>query len=104
MLRAKLEKLMAMAVFMMSLSSCAKAFSRGEGGAAPKQAFIYILALCKKNKRPINNKLCGAVTEEGKRCDSYIGRSAKGQVRFPSSVTLPQMFAQNKITSVPNRL
>ena len=48
MLRAKLEKLMAMAAFMMSLSSRTKAFSRGEGGAAPKQAFIYIVAFCKK--------------------------------------------------------
>ena len=31
----------------------------------------------------------GSVTEEGKRSVSYLGRSAKGQVRLPSSVTSP---------------
>ncbi|MBQ1944261.1 MAG: hypothetical protein II346_04535 [Ruminococcus sp.] len=43
------------------------------------------------------------MTEEGKRSVSKIGRSAKGQVRLPSSVTLPPTFALNKMTSIPNR-
>ncbi|MBQ5744993.1 MAG: hypothetical protein IIV82_07875 [Ruminococcus sp.] len=57
----------------------------------------------KYNKRLIYGKLCGDVTEEGKRSVSKIGRSAKGQVRLPSSVTLPPTFALNKMTSIPNR-
>ncbi len=44
------------------------------------------------------------MTEEGKRCDSKIKWSAKGQVRLPSSVTLPPQFALYKTTSIPNRL
>ena len=32
----------------------------------------------------------GSVTEEGKRSVSYLGRSVRGQVRLPSSVTAPQ--------------
>ncbi|MBQ1601330.1 MAG: hypothetical protein II083_03865, partial [Ruminococcus sp.] len=40
----------------------------------------------------VKRKFCGDVTEEGKRSVSKIGRSAKGQVRLPSSVTLPQTF------------
>ena len=52
----------------------------------------------------LNRMLCGAVTEEGKRCASKIERSAKGQVRLPSSVTLPPQFTLYKTTSIPNRL
>ena len=43
------------------------------------------------------------MTEEGKRCASKIGRSARGQVRLPSSVTLPPTFSRNKTTAIPNR-
>ncbi|MBQ1308329.1 MAG: hypothetical protein IIY54_01370 [Ruminococcus sp.] len=46
--------------------------------------------------------LCGDVTEEGKRSVSKIGRSAKGQVRLPSSVTLPPTFDSIKTPSVTN--
>ncbi len=45
----------------------------------------------------------GAVTEEGKRCASKIGRSARGQVRLPSSVTLPPKLAFNKATCFTDR-
>jgi len=53
----------------------AKAFPRGEGGAAPEQNIICITAFCDKTKPITNNKSCGAVTEEGKRSASEIGRS-----------------------------
>ncbi|MBQ1308619.1 MAG: hypothetical protein IIY54_02855 [Ruminococcus sp.] len=58
----------------------------------------------KYNKRLIYGKLCGAVTEEGKRSVSKIGRSAKGQVRLPSSVTLPPTLEINKTAFISNRL
>jgi hypothetical protein len=56
------------------------------------------------NKRHINRQLCGAVTEEGKRGASEIGRSARGQVRLPSSVTLPPKLNEIQKSSIPNRL
>ena len=43
------------------------------------------------------------MTEEGKRCASKIGRSARGQVRLPSSVTLPPKLAFNKATCFTDR-
>ena len=64
--------------------------------------FLYCRVL-KYNKRLIYGKLCGAVTEEGKRTCPFADRPIQEVLRLPSSVTLPPTFALNKMTSIPNR-
>ncbi|MBQ3987265.1 MAG: hypothetical protein II629_00720 [Ruminococcus sp.] len=54
----------------ITFSSRTKAFSRGEGGAAPEQYSYLNCYVLQQNKRQINRKFCGAVTEEGKRSAS----------------------------------
>ncbi|MBQ4179579.1 MAG: hypothetical protein II615_02325, partial [Ruminococcus sp.] len=46
----------------------------------------------------------GAVTENGKRGAYENGRLARGQVRLPSSVTLPPKLNEIQKSSIPNRL
>ena len=55
-------------------------------------SMLPILPRKEIKQHQINRKLCGAVTEEGKRNASETEQSARGQVRLPSSVTLPQTF------------
>ncbi len=70
-------------LFLMSLSSRTKAFSRGEGGALPAMMLSSI--------ESVRNS-CGCVTEEGKRTCPLADRPILEAHRLPSSVTAPQSF------------
>ena len=65
-------------LFLMSLSSRTKAFSRGEGGALPAMMLSSIESV--------------RVTEEGKRTCPLADRPILEAHRLPSSVTAPQSF------------
>ena len=69
---------------------------------------ICMVTLCNRSsvkstrRRQIFNKLCGAVTEEGKRTCPFADRPIQETLRLPSSVTLPPTFDESKTSSVSN--
>ena len=90
--------------FYAETFGCANAFPRGEGGTAPAPKCYCGSYVLTYYKRKNHRKPCGAVTEEGKRSVSWIGRTARGQVRLPSSVTLPPKFGRIQNSFISNRL